>query len=281
MSAWVDMHRGDFGCRLTIIGPDGRVIADTETDPETMDDHSARPEVWQALTQGSGVSTRHSATLEVDMLYVAHPWGDDGSVIRAAIPLAQTFRKRDQLFLNLGGVLLAALLASAFLGSRFANTLSRPILDMAQLSQEMARGDFSKRILARGTREVRNLAKAFNQMADALDRTITDLGNKKNQLAAILQSMDSGVVAVDDRYNVILLNPAARTFFNIQEEAIGQYFLRLSPGYAPGGCDHPHPYQERIPAGPGDGDHRHSPPGAAGHGLPHRPGRGRCWERCC
>ena len=218
VSAWMDTHRGDFGCRLTIIGPDGWVVADTETDPETMDNHGARPEIGQALSQGSGSSIRYSDTLGMDMLYVAHPWGDDGSVIRAAIPLAQTFRQRDRLFLNLAGVLLLALLASAFLGRRFANTLSRPILDMAQLSQEIARGDFSKRILARGTPEVRNLAKAFNKMADSLDQTITDLGNKKNQLSAILQSMDSGVVAVDDRYNVILLNPAARAFFNIHEE---------------------------------------------------------------
>lgn len=227
VSAWVDAHRGDFGCRLTIIDPEGWVVADTETDPETMDNHSARPEIREALSQGRGASIRHSATLGMDMLYVAHRWGDDGSVVRAAMPLAQTFRQRDQLYLNLAGVLVLALLASAILGNRFAGTLSRPILDMAQLSQEMARGDFSKRILARGTPEVRKLAKTFNKMADSLDQTITDLGNKKNQLSAILQSMDSGVVAVDERYNVILLNPAARDFFDIHAEAIGQYFLRL------------------------------------------------------
>lgn len=227
VSAWVDTHRGDFGCRLTIIDPDGWVMADTESDPESMDNHGARPEVQEALSQGSGASIRHSATLGVDMLYVAHRWGEDGSVIRAAMPLDQTFRQRNQLYINLAGVLILALLASVILGNRFAGTLSRPILDMAQLSQEMARGDFSKRILARGTSEVKNLAKSFNKMADSLDQTITDLGNKRNQLAAILQSMDSGVVAVDDRYNVILLNPAARAFFDIHADAIGQYFLRL------------------------------------------------------
>jgi len=227
LSAWVDTHSNDFGCRLTIIGPDGEVVADSESDPETMDNHSARPEIREALSDGRGSSIRHSATLGMDMLYVAHRWGDDGSVIRAAMPLAQTFRQRNQLYINLAGVLILALLASALLGNRFAGTLSRPILDMAQLSQEMARGDFSKRILARGTPEVRKLAKTFNKMADSLDQTITDLANNRNQLSAILQSMDSGVVAVDDAYNVILLNPAARAFFDIHGEVMGQYFLRL------------------------------------------------------
>jgi two-component system phosphate regulon sensor histidine kinase PhoR len=227
VSGWMDKHRQDFGCRVTIIGPDGWVVADTETDPETMDNHSGRPEIMEALSQGSGASIRHSDTLDMDMLYVARRLNGDGTVIRAATPLSQSFRERNLLFANLAGVLAAALILSVFLGSRFANTISRPILDMALVSQEMARGDFSKRISVRGTREVRNLATSFNQMADSLQRTITDLENKKNQLTAILQSMDSGVVAVDDKYNVILLNPAAEVFFDIHEPPIGRYFLRM------------------------------------------------------
>lgn len=227
--SWIGDHSEAFGCRVTLIGYDGWVLADTESDPETMDNHKGRPEIMEALASGSGASVRYSDTLGMDMLYAALRYDDDGTVIRAATPLAQSFRNRDLLIANLIVVLLVALLLSAVLGSRFANTISRPIRDMALLSRGMAGGDFSQRMFIRGVREVKDLGNSFNQMADALEKTITDLENKKNQLAAILASMDSGVVAVDDQYNVILLNPAAKGFFHIEEECIGRYFLRICP----------------------------------------------------
>ncbi|MBI4713192.1 MAG: ATP-binding protein [Planctomycetes bacterium] len=78
--------------RITIIGPDGTVIADSEKDPATMENHNHRPEVIQARTQGIGHSSRLSETLSVRMLYLAMPLSPErtsGEVIRVALPLRQ------------------------------------------------------------------------------------------------------------------------------------------------------------------------------------------------
>src|SRR5262245_32488823 len=64
----------DLELRVTIISPDGAVLGDSErTDEElrAMDNHATRPEIAAALKEGEGQALRYSATLGMEMLYVA------------------------------------------------------------------------------------------------------------------------------------------------------------------------------------------------------------------
>src|SRR5215469_8760329 len=72
--------------RVTIIARDGIVLADTEADPKTMENHAGRPEVAAALGGQTGASTRVSKTVGTEFFYVAVPSGD--KVVRLAYPLA-------------------------------------------------------------------------------------------------------------------------------------------------------------------------------------------------
>ena len=73
--------------RLTIIDTDGTVLADTEANPQTLEDHNSRPEVEQAAATGWGEAVRHSETLGTSMLYVSKRFAD-GMVGRASMPLS-------------------------------------------------------------------------------------------------------------------------------------------------------------------------------------------------
>jgi len=76
--------------RITIIALDGTVLGDSDEDPATMENHADRPEVIEALSTGVGVNTRHSATLDYDMMYAAIPIEQDGTIVgvaRVALPL--------------------------------------------------------------------------------------------------------------------------------------------------------------------------------------------------
>jgi two-component system phosphate regulon sensor histidine kinase PhoR len=112
-----DMGR-KLGLRVTLIEPGGEVLGDSQVStPElaSLDNHGTRPEILQALADGRGSSIRHSATLGLDLLYVAgllRSPGDPGLVIRLARPLEeveqtlQGVRKRI-LLVSLLGVLLS------------------------------------------------------------------------------------------------------------------------------------------------------------------------------
>src|SRR4051794_37001312 len=80
--------------RITVIRTDGTVLADSEHDPATMENHLTRPEVQQALAGSPGTDSRTSATLGVPFRYVALP-PDDGRIVRVALPLTMVDSRRD------------------------------------------------------------------------------------------------------------------------------------------------------------------------------------------
>lgn len=59
------------GCRVTIINEKGVVIAETNSDKRTMENHSGRVEIMHAMTEPYGISVRYSNTLKTDLIYVA------------------------------------------------------------------------------------------------------------------------------------------------------------------------------------------------------------------
>src|SRR5258708_36993364 len=79
------------GARVTVIPPDGLVLADSQSDPRTMENHAGRPEIRDAFAKGEGQSTRHSVTINRDLLYYAvkqNVGAESPVVLRFAIPLA-------------------------------------------------------------------------------------------------------------------------------------------------------------------------------------------------
>src|SRR5450755_4573523 len=71
LQTWIQTEGRELGERITVIGPEGTVSADSERTADEvkhMDNHAGRPEVQEALAAGRGQSTRHSATLNKDMM---------------------------------------------------------------------------------------------------------------------------------------------------------------------------------------------------------------------
>src|SRR4030042_3383934 len=76
--------------RITVIDPQGVVLADSQKDPKLMENHRNRPEIIQALTNNIGSFSRYSTTIKEDLLYVALPVRANGKaigIIRLSVPL--------------------------------------------------------------------------------------------------------------------------------------------------------------------------------------------------
>lgn len=57
--------------RVTIVRENGDVIGESDTDKKTMENHSNRIEIMQAMSEPYGITTRYSKTLKTDFVYVA------------------------------------------------------------------------------------------------------------------------------------------------------------------------------------------------------------------
>lgn len=125
--------------RFTIIRPDGTVIADTEIgDSLSMENHMEREEIKEALKEGSGYSTRHSKSLEREMIYVAVMSENQEYILRLSVPFSGM---REYLPMMLPAVLLS--FAVAFIGSsmeaeRFSQSITKPL---QEISREMIKVD--------------------------------------------------------------------------------------------------------------------------------------------
>ncbi|HYW83949.1 MAG TPA: hypothetical protein VFB30_11870, partial [Spirochaetia bacterium] len=71
--------------RLTVIDPRGVVLADSQQDPDTMENHSNRPEVGAAFNGQVGMSSRFSGTIRRWMIYVAVPMKDQEGRLRGVV----------------------------------------------------------------------------------------------------------------------------------------------------------------------------------------------------
>src|SRR5581483_10379921 len=87
---------GAAGARATIIDSSGKVLADSEADPSTMENHSRRKEFVAALAGSVGMDQRTSHTLSIPFLYVAAPIANGAVRLIVAAVAAQLTARRLQ-----------------------------------------------------------------------------------------------------------------------------------------------------------------------------------------
>ncbi|PIU41379.1 MAG: PAS domain-containing sensor histidine kinase [Candidatus Omnitrophica bacterium CG07_land_8_20_14_0_80_42_15] len=213
-------------CRITIIDSKGRVLADSEKSQEEipqMENHLYRPEVKVALTGVTGIDTRYSSTLKIDMLYVAVPIKNKTAIpgiLRLSLPLESVqktlFAIRRIVFIGL----LFALVFAFILGSIVARRTIKPINRMIQISRKFSEGDFSRRIIHNSKDEIGELANTLNNMAQDIEDKIKEIEAQNQKVAAIFNSMIEGVIVVDKSARVISINPTVEKIFGISKKYV-------------------------------------------------------------
>jgi two-component system phosphate regulon sensor histidine kinase PhoR len=195
--------------RVTFISPDGVVLADSEHDPETMENHAARPEVREAVSQGTGSSIRHSATLNRDLYYLAIslPYeGQPGYILRLAVPLedlegsVRAVRRR-----ILAASLVAAVLALG-IAYYFSRSLTHRIERLRAFAQDLLSASARAGLAVESSDELGSLAQSLNRTAQQLRELVDRLNLESARREAILSSMVEGVLAVNAEIRVIFCN---------------------------------------------------------------------------
>ena len=217
--------------RFTILLPSGTVIGDSDHDPHVMESHVNRPEIADALNRQPGVSTRYSATLREDMMYVAMPVTRDKQIIgivRAALPVSDIDHAFAQTYprILLGAAVIS--LMSALLSIYLSRRVSRPLERMRQVAEHFSKGEFDQRLPSGDALEINKLADAMNQMATQLDEKIKAVVNQRNELDAILSSMVEGVLTFDTDERLIEVNLAGADMLALDREtARGRYVQEI------------------------------------------------------
>jgi len=210
LAAWVQQAGARAQSRITVIDPSGVVRGDSQHDPETMENHANRPEIQEAIRGGTGSAIRHSATLDVDLCYVARRVsyaGDPNWVVRAAVPI----QALDTANANVRGRIVQASLVTAlvalFLAYFFSRSFTRRIAQLRAAAEGLVDARVGATVPA-GDDELGALGRALRKTSNQLQALMTDLKVESERREAILASMVEGVLAVDGDLRVTFSNRA-------------------------------------------------------------------------
>ena len=226
LDALADRISDRVGHRVSIIGTDGFLVGDSDVSAgglRAAGSHADRPEILAAREGGTGVAERRSATVGVELLYVAEAldWNGEDLVIRISAPLdgiRGTLARSRRAVLFSGLIALVLSLVVAYLLSR---ALARPLVAVSQRAAQLAKGDFSQRVPQR-TRvaELDDLATAFNRLTDELQARMGELARDKDEMQALIDCMAEGVIGVTEDARILRTNRAARELLEFAEPPV-------------------------------------------------------------
>lgn len=199
--------------RVTYIRADGKVLGDSNEHPSEMDNHLHREEIDQAAKQGIGSVVRFSDTIRQNMMYVAvsvkGASGQTEGYLRMAMSLQQIEGTVRQLWLFLLIGLLILFLLSGLICYRIARGITRPIERITRVARQMANQQYAARVPEAGNDEVGELARTINRMAENLQIQMQHIRENEYRLQGVLENMVSGVMMVDQRGTITLVNRSA------------------------------------------------------------------------
>jgi two-component system phosphate regulon sensor histidine kinase PhoR len=217
------------GARVTLIAPDGRVLGDS-SEPlnqlASLENHATRPEVLQAKASGLGTARRFSATLGIDMLYVAAPVQHPSiAFVRVALPLTDISQQLQTVLMATLTALGFALLGAAAIAFVISARMGQRVRAIATVASRYRRGDITPSRIDYGDDELGAVARTLDESVQQLGRRLADLARDRGRMAAILAGMIEGVIVVDNHGRLELVNRAAEEMLKLDEPPIGRHYV--------------------------------------------------------
>lgn len=201
--------------RVTWVDDSGKVIFDSRNDIEEMDNHKEREEIKEAFETGEGYSSRYSETITQNVIYYAVRM-DDGTVLRASINIMSISGFFIRVFLPIILVFGLAWLIAACLIKRLAGKIVEPLNEI----------NLDKPLENDGAyEELAPLLGKINKQRKQIKKQDAVLKRKTDEFEQILNCMNEGLVLLNEKREIVSINPAAQKFFGVGDDSVGEDFL--------------------------------------------------------
>ncbi|MBV8475798.1 MAG: HAMP domain-containing protein [Acidobacteria bacterium] len=185
------------GARATVIDHQGRVLADSESQAQTMENQGRRREFMAALDGNIGKEMRRSERLKIPFLYTAAPIA--GGAVRLAYPLSDVQAATQSVNRTLLLASALALLMALILAGIAAQSTASRLQKVVNFAHRVASGDLSARLQVASFDEIGLVARALDQTVHRMEENFALSQNRQRQLETLLNSMQDAVIAVDEQ----------------------------------------------------------------------------------
>jgi len=201
--------------RLTVVAPDGTVLYDDDQDAAALPNHADREEISEALMSGIGESRRFSDTLGQETYYYAIRLGD-GSILRLAKTMSSIWGMFGEAIPIVSIVVLAMLAIGYFLAGSLTKRIVSPI-NKVNLEEK----------LSAPYDELVPFVQTISQQRERISQQISDLQNRSDTIAAIMDSMSEGIILVDKQGALLSINKSAADIFAVHDSVNGKNILEI------------------------------------------------------
>ena len=192
-------HLSDGQNRLTLIDADGTVLFDSDADPAQMENHADRPEVIQAVTEGTGESSRYSETLSKKTINCAMLLGN-GQVLRISSTHYSSMALLASLTPSLLLVLIFAALVAVTIAYKLSQRLTKPLNEIDLEHPQVNQAPYE---------ELKPLLRRLHHQNRQIREQIQQLQAQKRQFTAITDNMREGFLVLDADGLVLSYNSSA------------------------------------------------------------------------
>ena len=197
----------DSDKRITLISPDGDVLADTAANETEFDDHYDRQEVIEALKNGKGTSIRYSKTLAEKTIYYAMKM-QDGNILRVSTTQYTVVTILMSLIQPILIVFVIAIAVSFALAQKVSKSIIKPIneLDLDNPSNNEPYDELAP------------LLRKISKQKHTIEKQIKEAEHKQEEFRLITENMKEGFIVVDNQMNLLTYNRSALKLLGISRD---------------------------------------------------------------
>ena len=203
--------------RITWVAKDGSVLYDSESNADSMENHSNRSEIKQAFKEGYGESSRYSSTLIKRQIYSAKLLSD-GTVIR----LSSSHLTIPSLLLIMFQPIILVIIIACIIAFALASKLSKKIvkpLNELDLDNPGENKEYE---------ELKPLICRISNQQTQLKRQSSELRRKQEEFIAATANMNEGLVLLNESGIILSINKTATSLLSISSYCIGKDILLLN-----------------------------------------------------
>lgn len=196
--------------RITLIDPNGTVIADTIVDEENMENHSDREEVQMAIKYGTGTSIRYSKTLTEKDIYYAEKL-EDGNILRVSTRQYTVFAIIFDILQPIIAVVTLTFIMTLVASIRVSKSIVKPInhLDLEHPENNDAYEELSP------------LLSKIASQKKTIESQLRAAKKQQEEFKLITENMSEGLVVIDNNLQILTYNTAALKLLDINDQVDG------------------------------------------------------------
>ena len=202
--------------RFTLVSSDGSVLYDSQAKAGEMENHLEREEISEALKDGSGSSARYSSTLTERTFYEATRL-ENGNVLRISVSQITVGALILGMLPAICAIILISVVVALIMSHKMATAIVKPLNKL----------DLENPTEIETYEELTPILTKINKQHKQITRQMQDLRRMSDEFEQITNSMNEGLVLLDDKGTTLSINAAAKKLFGVDSDVVSRNFLTV------------------------------------------------------